>query len=412
MEIPPREFAAAALEYASSVLSDAVSPTEETVGSDLPAVPSVQPYTGPFHLCLDFGTAVSKAFAWDKNSDRPIPLRIGSAAGEPGSPYTISSTIFISQSGAVFLGQRAVTQAAAADPERHQPIQSIKDILTVGQMTDLREPVSSLFNPSETPITQKEVITLYLAYLTDNALLALQAEFQEGARNIPRNYTKPVFDQDRDAWATEILTECANAGQVLADRFSDRWAGGIPLDELALAFKEAGALRPRLVVDSGVLLEPVAAFASRVRNVARSRRRRRLMMVIDVGAGTTDFAMFARVEHEGEMRLFRIENSVSAIRIAGDDVDNALIDYLPLQAGITQGHSRLGAIQADLKREIRLIKEELFNRGSVQRRLVNDMTVDATLHEFEECAAMVRLRNLMQERFNEVLTQVYQLEPV
>ena len=275
-------------------------------------------------------------------------------------------------------------------------------------MTDLREPVSSLFNPSETPITQKEVITLYLAYLTDNALLALQAEFQEGARNIPRNYTKPVFDQDRDAWATEILTECANAGQVLADRFSDRWAGGIPLDELALGFKEAGALRPRLVVDSGVLLEPVAAFASRVRNVARSRRRRRLMMVIDVGAGTTDFAMFARVEHEGEMRLFRIENSVSAIRIAGDDVDNALIDYLPLQAGITQGHSRLGAIQADLKREIRLIKEELFNRGSVQRRLVNDMTVDATLHEFEECAAMVRLRNLMQARFNEVLTGIHE----
>ena len=39
---------------------------------------------------------------------------------------------------------------------------------------------------------------------------------------------------------------------------------------------------------------------------------------------------------------------------------------------------------------------------------VNDMTVDATLHEFEECAAMVRLQNLMQERFNEVLTGIHE----
>ena len=57
------------------------------------------------------------------------------------------------------------------------------------------------------------------------------------------------------------------------------------------------------------------------------------MLVIDVGAGTTDFAMFARVDREGEMHLFRIKDSVTTIRIAGNDVDDALVDYLMLQAG-------------------------------------------------------------------------------
>ena len=155
MEIPPHQLAAAALEYANGVFGGADG-SEETEGAegevldthdtaqdpDFPAAPSSEPYTGSIHLCLDFGTAMSKAFAWDKDSDSPMPLRIGHAAGEPASsPYALNSTIFISREGNVFFGQTAVNHAAAADPERHQAFQSIKDILTVGQMTDLLEPV-------------------------------------------------------------------------------------------------------------------------------------------------------------------------------------------------------------------------------------------------------------------------------
>ena len=325
MEIPPDQLAAAALEYANGVFGGAddsgeadgaegeVPGTEDTVQSpDFPAAPSVEPYTGPIHLCLDFGTAMSKAFAWDRDSDKPMPLRIGRAAGEPASPYALNSTIFISREGNVFFGQTAVNHAAAADPERHQALQSIKDILTVGPMTDLREPVSRPFNPDEHPISRKDVVALYLAFLTDSALLALREDHQEDSRNVPRSYTKPVFDQVRDEWATDILNECAIIGQALADRFSGQWANGIPLDDLrkVIDATEAGQLHTQekhIVVESEVLPEPVAAFASRVRNVVPKQSRRRLMMVIDAGAGTTDFAMFARVESESEdgMRLFR-----------------------------------------------------------------------------------------------------------
>ena len=421
MEIPPDRLAAAALEYANSVFGGTgrsgeadgtegeVPETEDTGrGRDLPAAPSAEPYTGPVHLCLDFGTAMSKAFAWDKASDRPMPLRIGRAAGEPASPYALSSTIFISLEGHVFFGQTAVNHAAAADPERHQAFQSIKDILTVGPMTDLREPVSRPFNPDEHPISRKDVVALYLAFLTDSALLALREDYQEDSRNVPRSYTKPVFDQERDEWATNILNKCAIIGQALADRFSGQWANGIPLDDLrkVIDATEASTQEQHVVVESEVLPEPVAAFASRARKFVRGQSRRRLMMVIDVGAGTTDFAMFARVENEDGMNLYRIKNSVTTIRVAGVNVDDALIDYLLQQANVREGHLRHGAVRADLQRDIRLVKEELFRNGKVTRQLVNDMKTEAQLDEFEECPAMDRFRKVMKDKFDKVLAGI------
>ena len=421
MEIPPRQLAAAALEYASSVLDSADSQGDapvmedesldgddrETADTYLTAVPPGTPYTGPLHLCLDFGTAMSKACAWNKKSDTPMPLSIGLAAGEPASsPYAINSAIFISRDGLAFVGQAAVNRAAAADPEHHQAFQSIKDILTVGPMTDLRDPVPVLFNPSERSVSRKEIVALYLAFLTDSALLALQEDYGEGSRTIPRSYTKPVFDPSRDEWATEILTECAVAGQVLADRFSGRWSRGIPLDALHAAVVQVDAAEQCSVAEGLILPEPVAAFASRVRNVFPEGHARHLMMVIDVGAGTTDFAMFARVDREGEMNLFRIKDSVTTIRIAGNAIDDALLDYLMLQAGVTEGHSRRRAIRADLQREIRLIKEEQFTKRTVTRPLINDMKTEATLEDFEECQAMIQLRDRMEEKFREVLSAI------
>ena len=422
MEIPPHQLADAALEYASGVIrgadgsgeakgaEDEVLDTDDTTQDpDFPATSPIEHYTGPIHLCLDFGTAMSKAFAWDKDSDKPMPLRIGHAAGEPASSsYTLNSTIFISHDGHVFFGQEAVNRAAAADPEHRQAFQSIKDILTVGPMTDLREPVSRPYNPDEYPISRKDVVALYLAFLTDSALLALRDDHQEDSRNVPRSYTKPVFDQERDKWATNILNECAAVGQALADRFSGQWANGIPLDDLrkVIDATEASTQEKYVVIEGGVLPEPVAAFAGRVRSFVPEEQRRRLMMVIDAGAGTTDFAMFARVEGEGEMRLFRIKGSVTTIRVAGDDVDNALMDYLLQQANVREGHSKRGDIMADLKQDIRLLKEGLFRNGHVTRRLVNDMETEARLDEFEECPEMIRLRERMKAKFNEVLSGI------
>ena len=421
MEIDPRDLASAALEYANNVFNDphdsekdndkeiegsASEGHEHTTDTTAPAA---QSYTGPFHLCLDFGTAVSKAFAWNKESDTPLPLRIGTAAGEPASsPYGLGSTIFITRDGKAYFGQAAINHAAAvADPERHRPLESIKDILSVGAREGLTEPVLREYNPSPCQIAQKEIIALYFAFLTDSALLALRDDHGEVSRNLPRSYTKPVFDHSRDDWATDTLAECAALGLNLADRFSGQWANGISLEDLRSAFTQATASPDLSVVDSEFLPEPVAAFASRIRNYAPESQHRRLMMVIDVGAGTTDFAMFAAFESDDEMRLVRITDSVKTIRIGGDAVDDVLLGYLLDRAGVKAGDSRYNAIRADLRRDIRLTKEDLFRNRTMERSLVNDIRITVQLDDFEQCDEMKRLRDAMSETFHRVLSNIH-----
>ena len=59
-----------------------------------------------------------------------------------------------------------------------------------------------------------------------------------------------------------------------------------------------------------------------------------------------------------------------------------------------------------MKRDIRLVKEELFTTGAVTRRLVNDLRAEARLEDFEACPAMIRLRDAIQEQFQRVLSGI------
>ena len=139
------------------------------------------------------------------------------------------------------------------------------------------------------------------------------------------------------------------------------------MDDLSSSLKAAKENAPaaqRLMAKSGTLSEPMAAFACRLRNflpdIEQYQHQRRLMMVIDVGAGTTDFAMFARYPHEGKMKVCHVKNSMETIRVAEDKIDRALMDYMLSQTNLAESDSRYGAISAELGREIRLVKEELF----------------------------------------------------
>ncbi len=374
------------------------------------ALPEHAAYEGNMHLCLDFGTAMSKAFAWDRERDRPMMLEIGRVAGEAGSPLILQSVLFVTHDGIVHFGQAAFNAASAANPDIRRSFRSIKDLLTVGQPETLLQPLDQKCNPTETLLTNKDAITLYFAFLTDVALVTLEAAGESNVRRIPRSYTKPVFDESRDSWATDLLTQCATVGQLLADEFSGRWMEGIPIDDIRAALNRlsplASELRHDLILETGILPEPVAAFVSRCWHYDPSDRARRIFMVIDVGAGTTDFAMFAEVDEDGKMTVAPISGSVSTVRYAGDMIDNLLHRHLLQLGGVKEDHPQYRHLAADLHREIRLIKEDLFVRGTVSRSLVNDVPVMTDLDTFQATDEMQKLRAEMRNKFVAVLENV------
>ena len=380
-----------------------------------PAGPQTAPehaaYEGNVHLCLDFGTAMSKAFAWDRERDRPLLLEIGRVAGEAGSPFTLQSALFVTHDGIVHFGQAAFNAASAANPNTHRSFRSIKDLLTVGQLEALSQPLDQEFNPTEIALTNRDAIALYLAFLTDVALRALEEAGESNVRRIPRSYTKPVFDESRDRWATDLLSECATIGQLLADEFSGRWTEGIPIGDIRVALDRfspmTSELRQELILESGVLPEPVAAFVSRCWHYEPTDRVRRVFMVIDVGAGTTDFAMFAQVEENGKMTVAPISGSVSSVRYAGDMIDNLLLQHLLRIGGVNSDHPQYSFLAADLHREIRLIKENLFVEKKMSRSLVNDVPVSTDWDSFQASDEMQKLSAEMKNKFMAVLENVH-----
>ena len=72
------------------------------------------------------------------------------------------------------------------------------------------------------------------------------------------------------------------------------------------------------------MLEPLAAASERLWNDSEARE---VMLVVDVGAGTTDFSLFlARQSPDQEFhRAWPIELGSKAIRQAGDTLDSLLL---------------------------------------------------------------------------------------
>ena len=121
-----------------------------------------------------------------------------------------------------------------------------------------------------------------------------------------------------------------------------------------------------------LLEEPQAAFYSWIES-QRDRWRRQvkvgdLVLVCDVGGGTTDFSLIAVSEKEGELTLDRIAVG-DHILLGGDNMDLALARLL--QQRIEAGGQRIDTLQLQsLWHLSRRAKETLFEKPNTQKQTV------------------------------------------
>ena len=133
--------------------------------------------------------------------------------------------------------------------------------------------------------------------------------------------------------------------------------------ELTLqAAQEAGFENPLL------LEEPQAAFYAWIERYPDWRERVQvgdLILVVDIGGGTTDFTLIAVTEQSGELQLERVAVG-EHILLGGDNVDLALARHLEQQIA-AQG-TRLDAMQLHaLWQQCRLAKEKLLEPDNKKR---------------------------------------------
>ena len=93
----------------------------------------------PVLLALDFGTAMSKAFATNGFHENLLDLALGNRAGHTDVVYPVASSIFISDQGAVFFGPDAISRSLMAPEGERERLDSPKQILSQGEISNLFE---------------------------------------------------------------------------------------------------------------------------------------------------------------------------------------------------------------------------------------------------------------------------------
>lgn len=327
-------------------------------------------------LCLDFGTAMSKAFAFVQPMGY-IDLALGRAAG--GRGYPVPSSVFIGEDGKAYFGVEALAQSDGLAAGGRERLDSIKTWLSLGTSGDLDSEgrmLKQAQNPTAIRLTQGDAIRIYLAYLTDLATSCLGDNQGDPSRKTAgryalRRFARPCWpEQARADWADAQMKRLLSEAQVLADTFTGQWAGGIEVAKLKAAIEQVKQMgkRPDYLIDVGVP-EPVAVAAGAV---AASENFRDFYLVVDAGAGTTDFGFFFSGHPQGgPAKVFQVSSTIHGLmHHAGNRVDELLRDLIRRRHAIERSSPEAESIERGMREQSRAWKELLFRDGKLDYLLV------------------------------------------
>ena len=360
-------------------------------------------------MCLDFGTAMSKAFAGIAYG-RHFELELGAAAGRSG--YLLPSSMFIGDNKKLYFGFEALEKSERLGNFKRKRLDSIKS--RISQRRDVLADIDSTEltpdeNPSAVKLTHGDMIRLYLAYFTDTAELALKKYATTDkpiGRYVRRRYARPCWpDANQVKVADAKMRQMMEQAQILADTFSGQWQGGIDVRCLKSALQQVKELSklPGYLVDAGIP-EPVAVAGGVIYD---SKNVRDAYMVVDVGAGTTDFGLFISTRKDADdVKVFQVGASIQGMMQAGDKVDSLLRGFITQKERIDSNDTHGDEVIADLARRIRSLKEILFTTGKLEYVLSDSTTGKVTKAEFLTDSRVQRFAQAIEDGFTSALANV------
>lgn len=345
-------------------------------------------------LCLDFGTAFTKAYAMRGWSD-PVDISLGSYAGGD-SPLMVESSVWIDDDG-IHFGPDATSRTASI-PAGRRRFDSMKRRLLDLESGEVRaEPVSKDLNPlaGDTDFTELGLLTLYLAYVTHLLSTALQAEGLP--RHLPRRLTRPCWNGDSGKSLSSALRLIVAKATIIADTLGNSLVEGLDPHLAASALAAVDQVSPDVlssVVESLLredLSEPEAVAAP-----FEADSDWHFLTVVDVGAGTTDTATFLLRAHpkweRGKISL--VPGSRASLGKAGDEVDRILLEILRGELSSRLDEGDAGGLDAWLCATIRDHKLRLFRDEIVEVEFAG-ATAMLDLEEFLASDGVKRLEDDM-----------------
>lgn len=314
-------------------------------------------------ICIDFGTALSKAsLCLDpllplERGVRPIP--IGAVSGAE-HPLLTPSVLFV-EAGRLYFGPAAFEMARTGVQSHRDPILSFKTVLGARDVdTALNEKMRPSIDPTGT-LRVRDALVLYLAYLDQLIREALSSlpDMPPNIVSVRRRYTSPVWKAGggSDRAFESIFNEAAAVSAKLGKLFLS--AEGISIAQCKDALSKAAAQPGDGRLETGVF-EPHAAAAA---SLAFTTAPVRFVIVFDIGAGTTDVAAFEFDESTDPPSLTEIKEARQCSGLAGDEIDRILVELFFRKRGGDKNREDEIRLLRGTKLAARELKKELFTYG-------------------------------------------------
>lgn len=316
-------------------------------------------------LCIDFGTAYSKAAvaptgAWSSfDPSRVRPLMLG--AHDPrGDPFLLQSVVFVDEESVRF-GRAAAERAEELSGAGRVALRSFKTLLSVG---DLDRGLNTSAPKSIDPKRQfkmRDLIVLYLAYLLAAIERAKAADPLLAETKPALRYAAPDWSGGESASMHAVVTRLFAGADAFRLAAGDQLLApeGLAISAIKEALPKAFSDAPPLAM--ALIFEATAAAAYTSIGLDSNATH---LIVVDVGAGTTDITALAR----SSGRMSELAQARETLKQAGDFIDRVIANRIVALDGRARTVEKQTELWRALMHEVRDVKETLCATGKVTFR--------------------------------------------
>ena len=317
-------------------------------------------------LCIDFGTAFSKAAvapsdSWSRFDPGLIrPLMLG-GENQGANTFLLPSAVFVDDARILF-GPAAIARAAALADKKRAALKSFKTLLSV---SDLDRALNTGLPASIDPHRQfsmGDLITLYLAYLNASIDRAVAADaVLERFAALDRRYAAPAWRGGDATGLHGVIMGVFGQAEAARDLLGNEVLGaeGIAIEKAKDAVAKARA--SDRVAEMGLIFEATAAAAYTSVGLDIDAP---ALIIADMGAGTTDIAVLARAG----ARIEELPEARLTLKQAGDYIDSVIANLILDANPRVKKLPEQTALWSAAIRGMRGFKETLFAEGRASMR--------------------------------------------
>lgn len=315
-----------------------------------------------WNLCVDFGTGYSKAAAapmgaWATFDPSLVrPLTVG-GLGRGANPFLLDSAVFVDES-TVLLGGAAIQRAAQLEHKKREALRSFKTLLSAIDLARaLTTTVPYAVDPARV-FQRRDLIVLYLAFLVRSIDRAVAADpmLADAEGRIYWRYASPAWRSAESAQMHDIVIRLFAEAEMVQEALGDELFAdsGVSIERSRQALQVARDTATPHARRMGMIFEATAATAYSSIGLESQASH---LIVIDMGAGTTDVAALAR---DGDT-MEEIQSARATLSRAGDFIDRILLNMAIERIPALRTDAQKAEFWRSLSFSIRDVKESLFH---------------------------------------------------